>query len=290
MRDRYLVFIGVLTTVIVIAYIFLYIIYIMPERENRQNTISIAGFEVLDEDSVIINNYKQSDADLRGLIFNKALSCESGKISYLNLTGYTYIYLCMLDNIMVNSTQTPINTSSGMTPSTIIIGGLTRSIISIGGLGSRILYRVYSFNITLPSNTRQGLAYFGGDSYTEYYMVVNKPYIYFQLNYLKGLGNVSFTLKITISINGENLTDGYIIQYSTNSNVSVVISPLETPLDLDRLGKTANDLKPLKYLDTNKTVNIKYYVELYARGRGEYSIILTIGYPGVMIVNLPSKP
>ena len=88
------------------------------------------------------------------------------------------------------------------------------------------------------------------------------------------------------SVNDANLTDPLVMEYYLNTDAEVFLSPLESPKSRSFIEEKAKALVSLLDIDGGKRVKLKYYIDVFIKSSSKYRLELTIGYPGVRVVEL----
>jgi len=278
---------------IVIALLTIFYYNILLSLENREDSVMLFRVlvgpyrNVLDPDTLII-----STAKIRQAIINEDILCDHGSISMLKQGSVTYIYMCMLDKIEVNP-EVEIRGKQGyksvrnITPIGVVsteTGNYTVPFFS--GDYVKIYSKFFSFEIDIPEDAEQGLIRAFEDGDEVYYLILNIPYIYFKAKYIEGIGNASLIIRVVFNINGVNLTDPFIMEYYLDSNTEAFLSLLESPKSRSFIEEKSKALAPLLDIDGGKRVELKYYIDVFVKSSGKYQLELTIGYPGVRVVEL----
>ncbi len=253
----------------------------------------VGHFKVLDSSwrsELSYDRIVNATAIIMKTFLDNDVQCRSGEVAVLRQGDVLYTYLCTVDRIEINSGvessgRPGYESARNVTAIGVVVNGTRNYTISFfSGDYARVYSRVFSFEAIVPETAKQGLVRAFEDNSDEYYLILNIPYIYFNVQYRKGIGNASLIIRIVFSINDENLTDPYVIEYYTNSNTKAFFSPLESPLLKRFIEEKTRVLAPLLDIDGGKRIKLKYYVEVFVKSSGEYSIELTIGYPGVRLV------
>ncbi len=240
----------------------------------------IGGFRVLDDRS-LLESIRHSSAFLRNLLIGKnTVPASDGyivdfevdrSILYMNHT-------CIL--LRLNSSSTVLGMQGIHPDYGEIIRNETGQYILTSSLDEymRVYHGVLILRTTLPDNALQGVVKEHGDG-EDYYLVASIPYIYIRLKYLSGLGNASFIIRLTVSINGRNLTEPYVVKYGSNTNFETILSPVEFPMTESSIMEYREALAPLLEIKGGSTIDIVWYIDVYIHAKGEYNVELLIGYP-----------
>ena len=76
------------------------------------------------------------------------------------------------------------------------------------------------------------------------------------------------------------------MEYYLNTDAEVFLSPLESPKSRSFIEEKAKALVSLLDIDGGKRVKLKYYIDVFIKSSSKYRLELTIGYPGVRVVEL----
>jgi len=259
------------------------------EDSTRSFHVLIGPYiNVLDPDRIT-----RSTARIKQTIINNEVICDHGSVSMLKQDSVIYIYMCMLDRIEITPdvesySEQGYEPARNVTAVGLVIsetGNYTISLFSSDYV--KVYSKVFSFKVDIPRGVRQGLIRVFEDNGDAYYLIIlNIPYIYFKAQYREGIGNASLIIRIVFNINGENLTAPFIMEYYLNTDTEAFLSPLESPITRSSIEEKSMALAPLLHIDGGKRIELKYYVEVFVKGSGNYKLELTIGYPGVRIVEL----
>lgn len=277
--------------VITILTIFYYDIFL--NLENRENSVKLfqaltgPSRNVLNPDIII-----SSTATIRQAIINGNILCDDGSVSMLRQGIITYIYLCVLDKIEIKPEveaygEHGYRSVRDTTPIGIVInetGEYTIPFFSRDYI--KIYSKVFSFETIIPETAKQGLIKAFEDNGEAYYLILNIPYIYFKAQYIEGIGNASLIIRVAFSVNDVNLTNPLVMEYYLNTDAEVFLSLLESPKSRSFIEEKAKALVPLLDIDGGKRVKLKYYIDVFIKSSGKYKLELTIGYPGVRVVEL----
>ena len=74
------------------------------------------------------------------------------------------------------------------------------------------------------------------------------------------------------------------MEYYLNTDTEVFLSLLESPKSRSFIEEKTKALAPLLNIDGGKRVELKYYIEVFVKSPGKYWLELTIGYPGVRVI------
>ncbi len=274
--------------------VFLYTFYRLTIIDSLSKNISttgnkgsIAGFRILTEEEkgkdkgTIIDKV----TPIREAFIENKSVCNEGEISSINSNGVVYMYLCKIYRLLINA-SIPGNATFSSARNLSFIGVVINETGNYTMLNQsfssyrRVWAGIFNLSINVPSYARQGLVPVGNG----YYSIANIPYIFFNISYLKGLGNASLIIRVTFSINDRNLSSPYIIEYYVNSNDRQFISPIEYPIPRDSLEESRDRLKPLLDIDAGQTVDLVFYIEVYAKVSGDFIVELEVGYPGIRII------
>ncbi len=238
------------------------------ELENEY----VGSFKVLYRSPIVYNRVSNATAVIRSRIIGGRIYCLKGIDITIVAGSVKYMSVCETDTIRFSYTNGLLKVNIGNKTQTLMLTSSKNRRVKIHSL-------VYTLQVMLPENARQGV-YVVNDTY----YILNIPYIYFNVKYLTGIGNATVTIKITFNVNGVNISNPYVIEYETNSNLETLFSPWEYGLGRETLTQYANVLKPLTDLDASKYAELKYYIEIYVESKGDYVIEVTVGYPGLRIV------
>jgi len=314
---RTLIIIVVLILVVVTTYLIARDLLIYTGLTRCRRVERIGNFTVLDDpcsagkaelyDSAVERVSSDYFFNLAKLLIGTN-RCRSGELLAIEYGKATLYINCTFVKIRVNNSM--IREGEAVIPAdfaeySVDEFGRTYTHIDFDTEFVRVYYTKLRLTVQLPENVVQGLTvnpeeylrpevetiitngtmiviHHGSEKYC--YRIANVPLLYYNATILKG--RVWYIVKLTLSINGVNVTDpGWRISGSDGGGGhSTVLAPFDGYMSESEIMKRHDVLKPFLEITGNRVVTIEWYIEIYVYSLGEFEIEFTFGLPALRVV------